>query len=345
VTRTIHAAAPIRICDNGGWTDTWAARHGKVFNIAVRPLVHVRIAVFRRGSRDARVSVDARDLGSRFAIDPDGAGWGPHPLIEAATRRCRPPDTADIEIAIHSDAPAGASTGTSAAVVVALLSALDRLRGGSWSPSDIAAQAHAVETDDLGWQSGVQDQIAAALGGINFIEITEYPHAVVTPVSVADHIRSQLEARLSLIYAGRPHHSSRVHEGVVFDLERRGPDCAPLVALRQAAERSRDALQAGDLTALGRAMRDNTAAQAGLQASLVPPEAHRVIAIAEAHAAAGWKVNGAGGDGGSITLLGAPDPAQRAAMIHAILQDNPALRSIPIALCREGVHVREDTPD
>ena len=28
--RIINSVAPIRICDNGGWSDTWFAGHGKV---------------------------------------------------------------------------------------------------------------------------------------------------------------------------------------------------------------------------------------------------------------------------------------------------------------------------
>ena len=36
--RIINAVAPIRICDNGGWTDTWFAGHGKIFNIGVYPV-------------------------------------------------------------------------------------------------------------------------------------------------------------------------------------------------------------------------------------------------------------------------------------------------------------------
>src|SRR5882672_2744028 len=125
--RTLHASAPIRICDNGGWTDTWVAGHGKVFNIAVRPLVTVRVDVFPHGSRDARVVLDVQNRGMRYAPDLHAAGWGPHPLVEAALREIRPPDGVDIEVTIRSDAPAGASTGTSASVVVALLGALDRL--------------------------------------------------------------------------------------------------------------------------------------------------------------------------------------------------------------------------
>src|SRR4029453_14584006 len=105
--------------------------------------------------------------------------------------------------------------------------------------------------------------------------------------------------------------SSAVHEKVVRNLERRGPDCPELDALRTAAVRSRDALLAGDLDALGAAMRDNTATQAALHPELVHADAWRVIEIAAAHGAAGWKVNGAGGDGGAGALP--PRPARAAA--------------------------------
>lgn len=39
----VHAVAPIRICDIGGWTDTWFAKHGAIFNIAVYPYVEVQV--------------------------------------------------------------------------------------------------------------------------------------------------------------------------------------------------------------------------------------------------------------------------------------------------------------
>ena len=43
----INSVAPIRICDNGGWTDTWFAGYGKIFNIGVYPYAEVQIKVYR----------------------------------------------------------------------------------------------------------------------------------------------------------------------------------------------------------------------------------------------------------------------------------------------------------
>jgi D-glycero-alpha-D-manno-heptose-7-phosphate kinase len=340
LTRRIEATAPIRICDNGGWTDTWFARHGKVFNIAVRPQVSVAIDVFPRHSREAPVVLDARNYGVRYAPALDAGEWGPHPLLEACFREIAPPAGADLEVTIRSDAPAGASTGTSAAVTVALLGALDRLAGGRRTPHEIAMAAHAVETVHLRRQSGIQDQLASAYGGANFIEMTAYPHAIVTPLALPDPLLHELQRRLGLVYLGRPHSSSAVHEKVARDLESCGPDCPPLDALRRAAERARDALLAGDLEALGRALRDNTATQAELHADLVHADAWRVIEIAAAHGAAGWKVNGAGGDGGSIAILASAAPGARDALLGAIVEDNPALTAIPVEISREGLRVR-----
>ena len=174
---------------------------------------------------------------------------------------------------------------------------------------------------------------------MNFIEIIDYPRAVVSRLDLASGTLQELERRLALIYLGRPHSSSAVHEKVMLELKRLGPDCAQLDALRGAAEHARDAALTGDFDALGRAMRRNTDAQAELHADLVQRDAWRVIEIAAAHGAAGWKVNGAGGDGGSITLLCGADVAAKRAMIRAVEQESSAFVSIPVEISRSGLRV------
>jgi len=44
--RSIRSIAPIRIADNGGWTDTWFAEYGRVCNVAVHPCVNVLLEAF-----------------------------------------------------------------------------------------------------------------------------------------------------------------------------------------------------------------------------------------------------------------------------------------------------------
>jgi D-glycero-alpha-D-manno-heptose-7-phosphate kinase len=172
---TIKCLAPIRICDLGGWTDTWFAPRGFVLNIAVFPAVEATFTARKRLRREPWISLFAENLHQVHDLTLNGHTPAKHPLIEAAFRMFSLPKQLHLDAAIFSEAPAGASVGTSAAVSVALLGALDLLMGGALSSYEIASLAHRLETQVLGLQSGVQDQITSAYGGINFIEISHYP--------------------------------------------------------------------------------------------------------------------------------------------------------------------------
>jgi D-glycero-alpha-D-manno-heptose-7-phosphate kinase len=341
--RIINAAAPLRVCDNGGWTDTWFARRGRIFNIAVRPPAEVQLEVRPVRDGEPRVFIHAENYGDRYAPSLGGSGWDRHPLLEAAVAFMNVPEDLALRLTIFCSVPAGASTGTSAAVAVAMVGALDALTPGRLTPQQIASAAHTIEVDLLEQQSGVQDQLCSAFGGVNFIEMSRYPDSHVWPLDLPDAMSWELERRLALVYLGRSHSSSQVHEKVIAHLTDRGPDCAELEALRNAAERSRDAVMAGDFDELGRAMRDNTEAQRRLHPDLVSADADRVIEIARAHGAAGWKVNGAGGEGGSLTLLGNASSSARRAMIREMEQASDCYRQIPISLSREGLRVWESS--
>ena len=159
MARLITALAPVRICDCGGWTDTWFAGHGQVFSVAVSPCVEVQIAAAPARAGKGSVVVHAENFRERFE-PAAGPPWGAHPLIDAAVVHVGVPADVAVEITIYSDMPAGAATGTSAAVTVALVAALRHLTGLSVDPVVVARAAHAVEAERLGRESGIQDQSA-----------------------------------------------------------------------------------------------------------------------------------------------------------------------------------------
>jgi D-glycero-alpha-D-manno-heptose-7-phosphate kinase len=337
--RVINSVAPIRICDNGGWTDTWFAGHGKVFNIGVYPYVEVQIEVYPRAAQDDRIVLFAENYGERYVVHPEVAGWDRHPLLEAAIDYMHIPDDVALQISIYSEAPAGCSTGTSAAVSVALLGALDCLTPGRMTPHEVAYAAHRVETDLLKQQSGIQDQLCSAYGGVNLIDMYSYPHASVSQIYVPNTTWWELERRLVLIFLGRSHSSSEVHEKVIAELEDAGPGCPKLAPLRKTPEMARDAVYAGDFAALGVSMVINTEAQAELNPALVSADALQIIEIARRNGALGWKVNGAGGAGGSITLLCGELSSQKRELIRQIEAVNPLFKNIPIYLSRFGLRI------
>ena len=342
--RIINAVAPIRVCDNGGWTDTWFAEYGKIFNIGVYPYAEVQSEIFPQGQREDRIVLHAENYGERYVVRPETLGWDRHPLLEASIERMGVPKDLAVQVTIYCEAPAGGSTGTSAAVTVALIGALDALTPGRLTPHEVALTAQSIETDMLNQQCGIQDQISSAYGGINYIDMFDYPHASVSQIHVSNAIWWELERRLVLIYLGKSHASSDIHEKVIRELEGAGPDSPKLNDLRETAPISRDAVYAGDFEMLGKAMIQNTEAQGRLNDALISPDAWKIIDIAREHGAIGWKVNGAGGDGGSLTLLCNDSSSAKRALIAEVESDNNLFKNIPIYLSRTGLRTWDRSP-
>jgi len=341
--RIVNAVAPIRICDLGGWTDTWFAEHGRVLNFAVYPYVECQMIVREAAVKPGKLTIHVENYGDSYTINPHDVTYGKHPLLEAAVGARRIPRNMDIEVSLYSQAPAGCSTGTSAAVSVALIGALDALTDGRMTPGEVAAKAHCVESECLKLQCGIQDQISAAYGGICFIDMTSYPNATVSPVYIPNSTWWELESRFSLIYLGRTHSSSNVHKQVIRELEGAGKASPKIERLRRPPVEGKNALFAGDFRALGAAMIENTNAQAALNAALVSDTAKAAIAIARRHGALGWKVNGAGGEGGSLTILSGSSPARKRRMLREIEDMGNGICHIPTYLSRFGLRVWETT--
>lgn len=312
-----------------------------MFNIGVSPYVEVQVEVHPRDDLPDRVVLHAENYGERYSFAPGRPLPDRHPLLEASIAAMEMPDDVSLRINIFSEAPAGCSTGTSASVTVALIAALDHLTPGGITAHEIAATAHRVEVVALGLQSGVQDQLCAAHGGLSFIEVFDYPHARVSRIQIPNTTWWELERRLILVFLGRTHSSSHVHERVIARLKAEGAMSKDLEVLRTMAERARDAVCTGDLNALGACMSDNTEAQANLHPDLVSAEAWRVIGVARQHGVLGWKVNGAGGEGGSLTLLSGPDISAKRQLLGALRAEDPLFQVIPTHLSRTGVRVWE----
>lgn len=339
--RSILATAPIRICDNGGWTDTWFARHGTVFNIGVTPCVEVEVTITDAGTQADRIVLDVVNYQDRYGFTP-GALPGRHPLLEAIVDDFGLPESVSMEISVRSGVPPGSSTGTSAAVAVALVGAMDAVTPGRLGPYEVAATAHRIEVDVLGAESGVQDQLCSAFGGINYIEIPRYPRAQVTQLKLAASTMAELEARLVLVYLGRSHVSSSTHEQVIAAVRTRGAGYEDVLdELRAAAVAARDAVVEADFRALGRAFRRNTDAQANLHPDLVGPEAQRAIEVAATSGVLGWKVNGAGGAGGSIAFLCQSGVETRRNLERALQLADPDYLLVPTSVARHGLRITD----
>jgi D-glycero-alpha-D-manno-heptose-7-phosphate kinase len=333
----IVAEAPHRICDIGGWTDTWFAETGRVVNFAVNP--SSKIEIVAEENKKETITFHSEISNSSYTLTPDRLGTGDLRLLEMIVKEIGFPRNHSIEIIISSAIAPGSSAGTSAAVSVALIGGMARLQHLDLDRQQIAILAHKMETEKLHLQSGVQDQYASSFGSISSLTIDPYPNVTRTEISLTVPVLNELQERLYLLSFGRAHSSSEIHTEVIRRMEGKGPQAEELAGLRHAAEHAYESLLKEDISSFGEAMIENTMWQKQLHSSLISPEAEEVIRISKIFQCAGYKVNGAGGNGGSMTILCPADDGKKKSMIHKILSINRQFSFIPITINMTGLTV------
>ena len=297
MTDVIFSRAPVRICDIGGWTDTWFYPKGAVFNICIDLYSYIRIVPNNLNyiniiSENLNLRAEIQDL---HEITYDGN----LDLLKAAVKRMN--IEKGIDIYIRTEAPPGCGTGTSASVAVALIAALARFSRKNLIQHEIAKLAHELEIDELKLESGVQDQYAAAFGGINFMEI-DYPSVKASQIKLDDEKICRLENQLILVYLSS-RSSNEMHKAVITNYKNKDATTVnSLELIKDCAYEMKDAINSESLGLMGKIMNKNWKAQKNLHPSMVNPIIKKIEKLVENHGAIGFKLNGAGG-GGSATIL------------------------------------------
>lgn len=323
-----RARVPVRVCDVGGWTDTWFGSPGQVCHLAMEPGVEVLARLVK--SQNLKPLEDPL---LQAAIDS---------VVNSSSSLLKP--GLGIELEITSAVPAGASVGTSASVLVGIVAAVDVLVGGAMrSPEEIAVLAHYAETDLAGRQAGVQDQWAAAFGGAALLAIGPYPKVRRQELRLSEETLSGLDQRLVTVVFGT-HDSSEVHRQVIDSLI----TCSGVEhhlareALRSLSKLALDAsraLEAGDLTVWGEVLKASVEAQRSLHPALVGTSHERAINVGRASGAVGWKVNGAGGGGGSLTFVTSQVPDAKQRLIEALEDEDRSWQVLDLTPSRSGVSI------
>ena len=251
----IRARAPVRFCDLGGWTDTRVVPRGAVLNFAARLYTYVTLTI-REGQ--SGITLESLDTDERVHFhDVRRVEYnGVLDLLKAAVARAGIVTHKsglysmrwEVKVQVRSEAPPASGLGSSAALGVAAIGALSRYQGRHLLAQEVARESQLLEVEDLKLESGVQDQLASACGGVSFMEV-EYPKARVLPVPLSPEVRFELEDRFVLVYTGKSHFSTQMHQKVIAAFEAGEPathaafrtlaDCAAQLAFIAAAKASR----------------------------------------------------------------------------------------------------------
>lgn len=304
----VEASAPCRI-DMGGTLDLSTfylpLRHlgPCTFNLALNMRTHVRLEPYIKGKiKVSSVGFDSLEVDSRHMpfVPPLGL------MLAVAT--CFEAD--GIHIDIHSSSPPRSALGGSSVAAVALIwafcKALARQGADMPEPKAVALLAQAIEQSIAGVPCGLQDQLAAAFGGVNgwyWMDVPMPPDFSQRRV-LPESAYPELERCMLVAYCGIPHVSKDVNSTWV----RQFVEGRYRERWHRIVEQSRrfiDAVGSGDYDLAAHAMNRETGIRRELTPDVLDDMGEALVSAAGRHGC-GARFTGAGG-GGCIWALGTPD--------------------------------------
>lgn len=302
-----RASAPARLDLAGGWTDVapFAIREaGVVINAAIDVRAHAELL-----PGGAHYHLEAADLGEAAELRREElVASGRLDLQKAALRRS---GHGPCILRTRSDAPMGSGLGSSGALDVALVAALDASLGVRRSGAETAEEAYQVEAVEAELPGGRQDQYAAALGGFHRFGFTA-GGVTVEPLLLEAAFLEALADRIVVCYTGVSRVSSNTIARVMngYDRGERGITGA-LRAMVDVAERMAEALRLSDFARVGALLSENWRLQQCLDPGMRTDSMARLEASMATAGVLGGKAVGAGA-GGSMIFLTAGDTSRAA---------------------------------
>jgi len=216
-----------------------------------------------------------------------------HPAIREALRIYSP--DSGLEIHHDGDLPARSGMGSSSSFAVSLLKALSELQGIEKTNIELANEAIFFEQHILKENVGSQDQIAAALGGINQINFGPSKNWNSVPLIMNDIYRKNFLQRMVLIYSGIQRTSSDINLGLISQLSTSSKQIERNMVLSQLCA---DLLiKEGDLDLVGEMLNENWHLKNKINPLAITDSLRDLYQIAIDNGAIGGKILGAGGGG------------------------------------------------
>lgn len=296
IERVLRARAPGRIDFGGGGTDVapyCVEHHGIVVNGAINYYAYATL----QPRDDDEIHLHALDLNETEVIADLGRLTldGELALIKACIRRVSPPR--GFSLSTYSEIPLGSGLSSSAAIAVVTCAVCTHYKQGEFDQPAMAHLASAAERDDLNHWTGKQDQFAAAVGGLNFLEFVgdDVPHE---QPALSQHVLRQLDKNLLLVFTGKAHLAGDIHLDILADYKTKTGTVLPgMHGLKEVGRQMRIALRAGDLKSFAALLNDNWKYHQMLHPSCSTPDLRKFIQVGLANGALGAKVCGAGGGG------------------------------------------------
>jgi len=251
-----------------------------------------------------------------------------HPAVREVYRHMKVDQ--GLELHHDSDLPARAGMGSSSAFTVGLLHALHALRGEMVDKEALARESIHVEQNKIGENVGCQDQVMAAVGGLNQIRFEVDGSFRVEPLELTYERRQELLSHMMLFYTGTHRVASEVAREQIQNTPNRGAELRSMMEMVQEGAsllRSRNGMPE-----FGRLLHTAWTVKKKMSSRISTGLLNEIYESGLSAGAWGGKLLGAGG-GGFMMLFAPPER-------HAAIRERlKSLLYVPFALEDGGTRV------
>ena len=228
-----------------------------------------------------------------------------HPAIQAVLRRYN--FNTGIELSCVSDLPARSGLGSSSALIVGLINALNALDGRVSSKNFLTNEAIEIEQNILKETVGSQDQTACAHGGFNKISFLNDGGITVSPIILKQDRKAELNDHLMLFFTGFSRFASDVAKSQVSNIKIKKEE---LIRMLQMVDEAIAILNSDqDIRDFGKLLDYSWQTKRTLSDQITNSEVDKLYQNALKAGAIGGKLLGAGG-GGFLLLFVQPENQQ-----------------------------------
>lgn len=256
-----------------------------------------------------------------------------HPAVRNAMEML---DMHELRLTYDADLPARSGLGTSSSFAVGMLNAFYALKGKYADKKRLADDAIYLERELCRETGGIQDQIAAAYGGLNRIDFDAEGYRV-KPIVIAPERKRMLNEELALFFTGFSRFSSDIQNGTKKAI---GDKLAELKEMRELVDEAEDILtdKQRDLKEFGKLLDHTWRLKRGISGGISTDTIDEMYKKALEAGALGGKLLGAGGGG---FLLFYVEKDRR----HALMEAMRELLYIPFEFENGGSTVIHYTPE
>lgn len=332
----IVSQAPTRIGFIGGGTDVdpFAANYGGVvLSLAINlyyvtelmPCKGKRMKVFCLGE-EREFSLNQR-LG--YSVDRK------FNLVKAVINHFRTQIPCAFNLKIVFKGVGSSGLGSSASAAVSMIGAFEKWLNIYSSRMEQALLAFRLETKELGWITGKQDQLAAAFGGVNIFYFGLGQKIGVEPLDLKQSIIEELKRWMILCFTGSTRQSSNIQRILKKKMRHYARE-RELFALKDSVYEALDYIRSGDFFKLGKVLDEVWENKKKSNPKASNKKIDSLYSLALRNGALGGKIMGAGGEGHMFFLC---PPGKRADLRKALTQKGK-LKIINFNFDFEGLRVR-----